>query len=311
MSTSPDLHTDALEASFRCKGEPSIQNALIVASEVLDSYGIHKYGHREILYLSASLTTCDPGDIFETIETLRKRDIRCSVLGLTAEVYVLKKLTERLGGAYKVALSANHFVILTKSFVHSRPIEVAEGEGKHVTTFVPVGFPTRMPPMQYAKNDVDKENADLTVAMCADTQDLKAGGYYCPRCLAVATEVPSICKTCGLQLISYLDLSRTYFNLYPLPRFEEVEMEPSGTRDDGSKIWPACTGCSDPLSPEEGIALKCPGCKNVYCFSCEEFSRTTLRQCPTCPPPNPGDFGVRFSPENITPGDGDTLMQDA
>jgi hypothetical protein len=40
-------------------GDASLQNALEVAVEALKD--IPPYGHREVLFLLAALTTCDPG----------------------------------------------------------------------------------------------------------------------------------------------------------------------------------------------------------------------------------------------------------
>jgi transcription initiation factor TFIIH subunit 2 len=49
-----------------------------------------------------SLTSCDPGDIFETIENFRRDGIRSSVIGLAAEVHVCKVLCKETGGEIEV-----------------------------------------------------------------------------------------------------------------------------------------------------------------------------------------------------------------
>lgn len=46
-------------------GEPSIQNGLDIALQTLKMIPAH--ASREILLILGSLTTCDPGDITETI----------------------------------------------------------------------------------------------------------------------------------------------------------------------------------------------------------------------------------------------------
>lgn len=55
------------------------------------------HSSREIVILMGSLTTCDPTDINETIEEAKKLGLRCSVIGLAAEVYVCRQLTKITG----------------------------------------------------------------------------------------------------------------------------------------------------------------------------------------------------------------------
>jgi len=50
-------------------GEMSLQNALNIAGDNLRY--IPKYGFREVLIVTGSIATCDPGDIFETIQSLK------------------------------------------------------------------------------------------------------------------------------------------------------------------------------------------------------------------------------------------------
>ena len=56
------------------------------------------HGTREVLIVMASLTTCDPGDIQTTIEGLKSERVRCSMIGLAAEVYVCRRLCHETGG---------------------------------------------------------------------------------------------------------------------------------------------------------------------------------------------------------------------
>ena len=55
-----------------------------------------------------SLTTCDPGDIFATIRECKKYKIRCSIIGLSAEVHICKKICSELEGIYSVILDELH-----------------------------------------------------------------------------------------------------------------------------------------------------------------------------------------------------------
>ena len=45
----------------------------------------------QVLIITGSLTTCDPGDISSTISTCKSLNIRCSVIALSAEVSNLRE----------------------------------------------------------------------------------------------------------------------------------------------------------------------------------------------------------------------------
>uniref|UniRef100_A0A0E0DFZ5 Ssl1-like domain-containing protein n=1 Tax=Oryza meridionalis TaxID=40149 RepID=A0A0E0DFZ5_9ORYZ len=92
----------ALMGKLECSGESSLQNALELVHGYLDQ--VPSYGHKEVLFLYSALNTCDPGDIMETIAKCKKSKIRCSVIGLAAEIFICKYLCEETGGSYTVAL---------------------------------------------------------------------------------------------------------------------------------------------------------------------------------------------------------------
>lgn len=62
------------------------------------------HSSREVVIIMGSLTTCDPTDINETIEEAKKLGLRCSVIGLAAEVYVCRQLTQITGEISKYSL---------------------------------------------------------------------------------------------------------------------------------------------------------------------------------------------------------------
>ncbi|BAF15188.2 Os04g0508900, partial [Oryza sativa Japonica Group] len=99
---SPESQIKALMGKLECSGEPSLQNALELVHGYLDQ--VPSYGHKEVLFLYSALNTCDPGDIMETIAKCKKSKIRCSVIGLAAEIFICKYLCEETGGSYTVAL---------------------------------------------------------------------------------------------------------------------------------------------------------------------------------------------------------------
>lgn len=68
LSGNPKHHIQAIGSISTPKGSPSIQSVLITANGILRH--IPDYGHRELLLVFGSLSTCDASDIFKTIEVL-------------------------------------------------------------------------------------------------------------------------------------------------------------------------------------------------------------------------------------------------
>ncbi|KAK8955355.1 hypothetical protein KSP40_PGU014690 [Platanthera guangdongensis] len=104
LGGSPDSQIKALMGKLDCSGDASLQNALYLVHAYLSQ--IPSYGHREVLILYSALNTCDPNPdyIMKTINSCKKAKIRCSIVGLSAEIYICKHLCEETGGSYTVAL---------------------------------------------------------------------------------------------------------------------------------------------------------------------------------------------------------------
>lgn len=102
LGGSPESHVKALTGKLECSGDASLQNALDLVHGYLNQ--IPTYGHREVLILYSGLSTCDPGDLMGTIQKCKQSKIRCSVIGLSAEIFVCKHLCQETGGSYSVAL---------------------------------------------------------------------------------------------------------------------------------------------------------------------------------------------------------------
>lgn len=107
LGGSPESHIKALMGKLGCSGDASMQNGLELVHDLLSQ--IPSYGHREVLILYSALSTCDPGDIMETIQKCKLSKIRCSVVGLSAELYICKYLCQETGGSYSVALDEVRF----------------------------------------------------------------------------------------------------------------------------------------------------------------------------------------------------------
>ncbi|CAL0322921.1 unnamed protein product [Lupinus luteus] len=183
LGGSPESHIKALMGKLECSGDASLQDALELVLGSLNQ--IPSYGHREVLILYSALSTCDPGDLMETIQKCKKSKIRCSVICLAAEMFICKHLCQDTGGTYSVALDETHFKELILEHAPSPPA-IAEYA---TANLIKMGFPQRA--------------AEGSVAICTCHEEAKTGGgYTCPRCKVRVCELPTQCRICGLTLIS-------------------------------------------------------------------------------------------------------------
>jgi len=260
LSGNPKLHISALQdiVCKGCKGEPSLQNSLESAIAVLKHLPNHS--SREILIIFGCLTTCDPGDINETIETLKSLNIRCSIIGLSSEIRICRKICEETKGTYGVILDEKHFQDLLLEKV--RPPEVKKNTE---ASLIKMGFP--------------KHLSDGPFSLCAchieNKNDCSFGnsGYFCPQCRSKYCELPVECKICGLTLVSAPHLARSYQHLFPLEAFKEIETK---TVIDLSY----CTGCRK--MPTDQTVYQCPKCDCIFCMDCDTFIHDALQSCPGC-----------------------------
>ena len=91
LSGNPKNHEQKLDKLMNMKGAASLQNTLTLSITILKQ--IPDYGHRELLIIYSSLSSCDPGDhggIFAVIDEAVKCKIRISVICLAAEIYICR-----------------------------------------------------------------------------------------------------------------------------------------------------------------------------------------------------------------------------
>ncbi|XP_068665958.1 general transcription factor IIH subunit 2-like [Aristolochia californica] len=261
LGGSPDSHIKALLGKLECSGDASLQNALDLVHGCLCQ--IPTYGHREVLILYSALSTCDPGDIMETIQKCKNAKIRCSVIGLSAEMYICKHLCEQTGGLYSVALDESHLKELLLEHAPPPPA-IAEFAAANM---VKMGFPLR--------------ESESAVSICSCHQTAKVGGVYtCPRCKARVCELPTECRICGLTLVSSPHLARSYHHLFPVDPFVEVPKS-----NVNHKLPKACFGCQQTLlNPGSNsiIRVACPKCKHHFCLDCDIYIHESLHNCPGC-----------------------------
>jgi transcription initiation factor TFIIH subunit 2 len=75
------------------EGHASLLNSLELACDTFKRT-VPPYARKEILVIFSSLITCDSGDIFGSFQKLKEMKILASVISLTAELHVLKQLSE-------------------------------------------------------------------------------------------------------------------------------------------------------------------------------------------------------------------------
>lgn len=94
-------------------GDPSLQNAIEIARgsmkypvmlwhgqsvDIVFSSHLPMHSSREIVILFGSLTTCDPGNIHETLDICVQEKIRISVIALAAEMKICRELCNKTRG---------------------------------------------------------------------------------------------------------------------------------------------------------------------------------------------------------------------
>ncbi|KAL5013917.1 hypothetical protein ScPMuIL_008187 [Solemya velum] len=251
LGGNPRRHISSVQSlkTTTCQGEPSLQNSLELAAQTL------------------SLTTCDPGDINDTIKILNDSNTRCSVIGLSAEVRICKKLCQSTGGKYAVILDEHHYKDLLGTQV-SPPPATANSE----SSLIRMGFP-------HHQLSGQKDGEMPSMCMChIDSQSVHGFstiGYFCPQCKSKYCELPIECKACGLTLVSAPHLARSYHHLFPLNTFKEV---PVMELDADQTIH--CNACQ--VEIKEQNIYTCQKCQQVFCLDCDLFIHETLHSCPGC-----------------------------
>uniref|UniRef100_A0A1B6EUB8 General transcription factor IIH subunit n=1 Tax=Cuerna arida TaxID=1464854 RepID=A0A1B6EUB8_9HEMI len=263
-------HLNVLQAQFsqpsQCSGEPSLQNALELAASSLKMLPSH--ASREVLIILGSLTTCDPGDINQTILLLKSHNVRVSVIGLAAEVRVCSALCRETGGTYSVVLDDRHFRDLLYQHVEPPPSAAA---GSQEASLVKMGFPHH--------EMTEGRSSSLTMCMChidstSDASKLKSGGYFCPQCRSKYCELPTECRVCGLTLVSAPHLARSYHHLFPVQAFVQLDLHSTDQRH--------CYSCRVRFGGNEKYVYSCGTCNRVFCLECDMFIHDTLHTCPGC-----------------------------
>ncbi|GLB37492.1 putative TFIIH basal transcription factor complex, subunit SSL1 [Lyophyllum shimeji] len=265
-------------------GEPSLQNSIEMARSSMSHLPTHS--SREIVIIFGSLTTCDPGNIHETLDSCVRAKIRISVVALAAEMKICRDLCEKTGGQFGVALNEGHFRDLLFELVPppaqqalTRPAGGAATGTRAANPsadLMMMGFPTRLPDTS-------------PPSLCVCHSEIKSEGFLCPRCLAKVCDVPTDCDICGLMIVSSPHLARSYHHLFPVKAYEAVLSEDQ-IPPDAPKTCHACARpfLTAPTATHGGDGLsplgryRCPNCQNDFCSECDIFVHDVVHCCPGC-----------------------------
>ncbi len=284
ISSTASIHLDAVESLRAGEGEASLQNGLELIRYFIHS--VPSYSTKEVLILSSSLSSCDAGDIYQTIDSVINADIRVSIISLAAETYICKKIATMTHGLYSVALDAEHLSATVKKFLTPLPSLKNSSEDGDATDdvddkcyMIKMGFPsqTKTQSQLHAMSRKLNANSSAKISLHADTEKIELEGFICPQCKSVASRIPSKCKICGLNLISAAHLARTYHHLFPVAKFIEIDSELASQIEDM-----ICCGCGLEINMYENDAVfRCSQCDKLICDVCEAYIHETL-YCHDC-----------------------------
>lgn len=201
-------------------GEFSLQNGLEVAGRSLGHQPRH--GSREVVVVTAALSTCDPGYILtDTLPKLKQAHIRVSSFALSAELHICRKLAEETGGTMGVCLDKAHFREWMQG--QSVPPPTLKSQVRELACeMIRMGFPIR----------VSSEIAE-SVHATREKTILARTAYICPQCQAKNSELPVDCAVCGLKLVLASHLARSFHHLFPVSSFIESPMQSGRNENDG------------------------------------------------------------------------------
>lgn len=218
------------------EGEFSIQNSIDLSLKILENTGPH--WSTEILIILNSISTCDPGNIWENLLALQETYTRVHVISTCAEFFTLKELTKQTGGKWIIANSEKKLK-------------------EHWEMFAKIGYPASgasLIPMAFSW-------ASSVKSPCACHLEMKEG-FICPVCGCKVCKLPSECPVCKYVLVSAPHLTKASLSMAPLPPFIQGEgvcigCDTRSTAKCSSCGTDYCKDCEEFLRASLG---KCIGC---------------------------------------------------
>ena len=132
-------HIENISKSDIQDGVPSLQNSLELA--ITNFREAPRYVFKEVLVIYSNMITCDPSNIFETIESLKENGIKVSIISLSAAVYILQKIWQETQGEFSVVKDVNHFDELLQRNLLPKTCAIASEERE--IALIEMGFPKK------------------------------------------------------------------------------------------------------------------------------------------------------------------------
>ncbi|KAB2573147.1 TFIIH basal transcription factor complex p47 subunit [Lasiodiplodia theobromae] len=268
-----------------------------------------RHGTREVIIVLGALLSLDPGDIFKTIASCVKNNVRVNIIGMGGRLKICQEICSRTNGGdenvYGVAVDQMHFRDLLLATTTPPVIRQTTAEVANPASLLKMGFPSRV--------------VEAAPTICACHGILTRGGYLCSQCQAKVCSLPTGCPSCGLTLILSTHLARSYHHLFPLQNWSEVTWERA--RQVGST---ECKSCLTPFPPvpsvskaaaaaakksgangerngdsngvqqekrpkqtegagaSESSRYECESCGNHFCVDCDVYCHEIVHNCPGC-----------------------------
>lgn len=274
LSSNPKNHANKLANLINITGLASLQNTIILATSLLSQ--VPSYGHRELLIVYNSISTCDPTDIFATINEAIRQKIRISIICQAGELHICRKITELTGGMFFVSLDSQHMIDIFQSYTVPPPeklksfnISDSLPSDELYTDFIYMGFPKRT------------FHSSSLFLLSSESVCLSSTAYQCPRCHTRTSDLPTDCKVCRLQLNSSANIARSYHHLFPVNNYIEFSISNNSLGSKSSDPT-RCIGCLQTLSEVRNLRMVCPTCSGVFCVDCDLFIHESLHNCPGC-----------------------------
>lgn len=203
-------------------GDFSFLNCLKSAIELIKTSTYNK----EVLIITSSIGTKDQGVYEQIFSDIKKLNIKINIISICGEVSIFKKVAELSNGLFLVPIDQFHFEILLSQF--TEPMECLE----RTSCLVKLGFPKIT------------NNSSLCICHLKFENNL----YECPVCKAFICKLPFECPVCNTQLVSPLDISKSFYFMYPLKPF--ILNEDGNCKKCGKKAKSACSECNSHFCEE-------------------------------------------------------------
>jgi len=195
----------------------------------------------ELLVITASIKTKDSGSYDQVLSEIKKNNIKINIISVCGEVTLFKKVCSISNGLFCVPMNSYDLENILVRF--AEPLESLES----TNVLVKLGFP------KLAQKS----------GICTCHLKFHSGLYECPVCHTDICSLPSQCPICETQLVSPLNISKSYYYLYPLKPFE----------------LNSCGSCSKCGLPSK---TQCQNCNSYYCEKCDYFVQNSLNFCVFC-----------------------------